>query len=88
MAKGYIINFVKAGTQDSPRNDIVFGSRPEDAWYWDSAERAEIDCLDLKRGGVKIQSMQGRIHLIYDFEVEETSPGKFSVFCDLPFIGQ
>jgi hypothetical protein len=88
MPKAYIRNIVKAGTQDSPRNDYVFDSRAEFSWYWSSEEEAEMHCLDLRRGGVMIRSIEGRVEWIHDFMVEETSPGKFSIRCDLPFIGQ
>jgi hypothetical protein len=88
MPKAYIHNIIRAGTQESPRNDYVFDSRSEYSWYWKSADEAEILCLELKRGGVKIRSAEGVIEWIYDFTVEETSPGEFSIWCDLPFIGQ
>ncbi|MGC1784010.1 MAG: hypothetical protein WA708_15925 [Acidobacteriaceae bacterium] len=56
--------------------------------YWNSTEEAEIECLGLNRGGVTIQSLDGAFHVISNFEVEETSPGKFSICCKGPFPAQ
>jgi hypothetical protein len=88
MPKAYIRNIVKAGTPDSPRNDYEFGSRPQNSWCWESEDEAGILCDELRRGGVTLRSGDGRVEKVYDFQIEETSPGQFSIWCDLPFIGQ
>jgi hypothetical protein len=86
--KAYIQSFIQAGDEDNPRNDFAFDSHPERAMYWNSSDEAEIECFDLNRGGVTIQSLDGAFHVISNFEVEETAPGMFSICCEGPFPAQ
>jgi hypothetical protein len=86
--KAYIQSFIRAGSEDAPRHDFVFDSHPEKAMYWNSREEADIECLDLNRGGVTIQSIDGTFHVLSNFEVEETTSGEFSICCEGPFPAQ
>ena len=85
--KAYI-QWFRRPTADESMQNVRFASRPEDAVGWSTGEEAEINRLGIARDGVKIQSAEGRIYWLYDFVVEETASGKFSISCDLPFIGQ
>ena len=85
--KAYIQSFRRPTAGGSMQN-VRFASRPEDAVGWSTGEEAENNRLGLARDGVKIQSVEGRIYWLYDFVVEETASGEFSISCNLPFIGQ
>ena len=85
--KAYI-QWFRRPTADGSMQNVRFTSRPEDAVGWSTGEEAENNRLDIARDGVKIQSAEGRIYWLYDFVVEETASGKFSISCNLPFLGQ
>ena len=86
--KAYIHHFARGGTQDDPKLNVIFDSHVEKAWHWNSLTDAEIDRLDLNKKGITIRSADGKRHGISEFKTEETSAGKFVIWCDIPFIGQ
>ena len=87
MAKAYIHSSVAICDGENWREEIRFTSLPDNSEQWGSLDTAEIDRADWNRG-VKVQSTEGRIHLIRDFKIEQIPSGDFLISCDLPFIGQ
>lgn len=88
MIKGYIRSFAKVPVVDNWREDIKFASHPQDAWYWPTFQDAVVNCISLNRCGVEIPSSEGGVYLLRDFQVEETAPDQFSIYCEGPFIMQ
>jgi hypothetical protein len=87
MAKGYIMNLHLVKDEEDWRENVTFDSHPENAMYWGSPEEADIKCQELNRG-VKIPSAEGGFCYLNDFKIEETGPGRFSIYCEGPFIQQ
>jgi hypothetical protein len=87
MEKAYIMYLNAAQENDSWREDVSFDSHPENAMYWERQEDADIKCQELSRG-VVIPSSEGGIHVLRDFRIEETEPGKYSIFSEGPFVRQ
>jgi hypothetical protein len=85
--KAYI-QWFRIPTADGSMQHARFTPRPEDAVGWSTGEEAENNRLSLARDGVRIQSAEGQIYWLYDFVVEETASGKFSIWCNHPFIGK
>jgi hypothetical protein len=85
MAKGYISHLRLVNEGEDWRENISFDSHPEKAIYWSSPEDADIKCQELNRG-VRIPSARGGFYYLDDFHVEETEPGRFTIYCEGPFI--
>jgi hypothetical protein len=67
--------------------DYFFGSKREDAAFWDTREKAEDDCVNYDNLPITITSPEGRTHVCGGFTVEERAPNEFVVFCMIPFKG-
>ena len=85
MLKGYVrfLQLVKDGEEF--REDVSFDSRPKNAMYWRNVVDADIKCQELNRG-VRIPSSKGGNYLLTDFKTEQIEPGRFSIWCEGPFI--
>jgi hypothetical protein len=82
MAQIYIKEFLSIGTEDGFKEMIRYTSAATSAWYWDSKEEAEIDCADLNSADLSIAG-QLRFHRVSDFQIAETAPKEFSIFCEV-----
>jgi hypothetical protein len=84
--KGYVKSIVAVQVGDNWREDFTFNSNPENAWYWTTFSEADVKCMELNKRGVEIPSSEGGAYLLRNFNVEETAPCQFSIYCEGPFI--
>ena len=82
MARHYVHSCGTAANKYPGRVDVRFDSNPSQAFQWLSKEEAEIECSQMNGRSVKLQPSESKTALLSLFKVEETLPGKFSIYCD------
>lgn len=80
--KAYINRWERDETRDIT---YWFCEFAKDAAFWES-EFAARHARDILNVGVRIPSIQGGIHSLRNFEIEEVNPGRFVISCSGPFI--
>jgi hypothetical protein len=86
--KGYVSREAPRAEPEQRVMDYDFTSKPGNALFWDTKEEAEVVCKIFNDRAILIPSSGGGKHRCAGFQVEESEPGKFVVFCDAPFIPQ
>jgi hypothetical protein len=86
MTETYIKEFFLMGTEDGPKEMIRYTRAATSAWYWDSKEEGESNCTDLNRSldkSICNEAGQLQFHRVSDFQIAETAPKQFSIFCEV-----
>jgi hypothetical protein len=86
--KGYIIKWERREAPDKLNRhtiDYLFCSRPDNAAYWETRERAEQDCVFFDQQQITISLPDCATRVCQDFQVEERPAGDFVIFCEVPF---
>jgi hypothetical protein len=83
MAQTYIKEFFLIGTENGPKEMIRYTSAATSAWYWDSKEEAQSNCADLNSADRSIAGQPPVFHRVSDFQIAETAPKEFSIFCEV-----
>ena len=88
MPKAYVLGYESRPGLEIGTVDVEFRTRPGDAYSWGTREKAEDTCEELRSLHpirIEIPSTKGILHICKDFQVKEWEPGKFVIFCEIPF---
>ena len=84
MLKAYV-GSVERNRKDDWIVDYVFCSSAENALFYAEEETAKFDCgLFVRNGGVRVQSEDGALYTIHEFQTELFKDG-WVIYCLVPF---
>jgi hypothetical protein len=86
MPKAYVVGYASRPKLEVGTVDVDFATCAEKAYCWGIKQEAQTACKELEQlVAIKIHLVNGRTHICKGFQVEEWKPGKFAVFCEIPF---
>ncbi len=86
MPKACVVGYASRPKLEVGTVDVDFATRAEKAYCWGTRQEAQTACKELEHlVEIKIPLVNGRTHICRGFQVEEWKPGKFAVFCEIPF---
>lgn len=85
MAKAYFYRDVwQDDPSGTPRLKRRFTANPKEACWYPTEPEAVSDCEMIFRKGIQVESLDGKTHLLANFQVEEVRPEEFVIFCEAP----
>ncbi len=86
MPRAYVVGYASRPKLEVGTVDVDFTTCAEKAYSWETKQEAQTACEELGHlVAIKIPLVNGRTHICEGFQIEEWEPGKFAVFCEIPF---
>ncbi len=67
------------------RINVDFDSKKEEAGFWATRQKAEMEAAMLDQHEIEITTLEGQKHVCRDYKVEERTPREFVICVDAPF---